>query len=680
MHQSQPSNSVNYNEAPLISASENLPEITPKAVILAVFLVIILAAANAFLGLKVGITVAASIPAAVVSMGVLRLFKRSNVLENNIVQTAASAGEALVGGVAYVLPALIILHFWQNFHYWETVLIALIGGIFGVFFSVPLRRVLLPHKALRFPEGTAIGHVLIASVDSKAGLNLLLKGGLVGGLISLCQTGFHLVSDELEVWRQTASNCVYGMGVGFNPALLAAGYIVGTNIGVSVLIGVIIGWGIGVPVLTHFYGISSNTDAVSAAMDIWHKHIRYIGVGTMMAGGFWTLLTLLRPIAEGLRSSFLSVKNIRASGRASILRTERDIPINYIGWGTLVLLIPLGFLLYHLVTSPTLQIGGGIQISTIIIGLIFVVLGGFIVSAISGYFAGLVGSSSSPGSALSLSGLLVISLILFLLFDPTLHFSTHPDQTLGALALAISITTILGAANIITNETIQDLKAGQMVGATPWKQQTMLIIGVGIAALVVPAILQLLFNAYGIGGVFPHPGMNPAQMLAAPQAGMMATLAQGVFSHNLPWPMIITGVVIAAACIMIDHFLHKNETGMTLPVLAVGFGIYLPLSASTPFVIGGIAYYVINRALRKRVPSKETALPNAQRGMVLACGLVAGAALMGVILAIPFAIKQSSDALNLAPTNFTLIANTLGVIATLSLLFWIYRVVCSKKK
>lgn len=672
-------NTNNNAVEPLISADQSPPEITVKAVVLSVFLVIILAAANAFLGLKVGITVAASIPAAVISMGVLRLFKQSNVLENNIVQTAASAGEALVAGVAYVLPALIIIHFWQNFNYLTTVLISLIGGIFGVFFSVPLRRVLLPHKALRFPEGTAIGHVLKASVDGKAGLGLLLRGGIVGGIISLCQTGFQVISDELEIWRQTSSNIVYGLGIGFSPALLAAGYIVGASIGVSVLIGVIIGWVIGIPVATHFYGVPANTDATSVAMSLWHAHIRYIGVGTMITGGFWTLLTLLKPIAEGLRSSFASMKSIKTSGTASIPRTDRDIPINYIGWGSLVLLIPLAFLLYHLVNNPILQINETIKVITVVIGLVFVVLGGFVVSAISGYFAGLVGSSSSPGSALSLSGLLVISVVIFLLLDPIIHFTLHPNQTLGAIALAIGITTILGAANVITNETIQDLKAGQMVGATPWKQQVMLIIGVVVAALVVPAILELLFNAYGIGGVFPRPGMDPAQMLAAPQAGMMATLAQGVFTHHLPWNMIGTGALIAAACIIIDHFLHKNETNLSLPVLAVGFGIYLPLSASTPFVIGGIASFVIERLLNKQPLTKEVNRSARQRGLILACGLVAGAALMGVILAIPFAIKQSSDALKLVPDSFIPIAGGLGIISTVFLLAWIYKVVCSKK-
>lgn len=670
---------LNNDSAPLIPASQNLPEITVKAVILSIILVVVLAAANAYLGLKVGLTVAASIPAAVISMGVLRLFKQSNVLENNLVQTAASAGEALVSGISYVLPALLIIHFWQGFNYFDTVLIALIGGIFGVFFSVFLRRVLLPHPALRFPEGTAIGQVLKASTDGKAGLQLLMRGGIVGGIISLAQGGFEIVSSTLQIWWQSSSNIIMGIGVGFNPALLAAGYIVGVNVGVSVLVGVIISWVISVPLLVHFYGVpAAHMDATSIAMDVWHKHIRYMGVGTMIVGGFWTMLTLVKPITEGLRSSIASVKNMRAVGQMNVLRTERDIPIHYIGWGILVLFVPLAFLLHYFVNNPILQTSPGLEVVTIGISLVFIVIGGFVFAAIAGYFAGMVGASCSPSSALSLSALLLISLIIYALFGPHLHFATDPTQTLAVTALAISIASILGAVNSITIDTIQDFKAGQMVGATPWKQQVMLIIGVIVAALTIPAILQLLFNAYGVGGVFPRPGMNPAQMLAAPQAGMMATLAQGVFMHDLPGLMIGIGAIIAIVCITIDHYLRKNYANASLPILAIGLGIYLPLDASTPFVIGGIASYLINRALRKRALTDEVSRSRLQKGLILACGLVAGAALMGVILAIPFAIDQSSDALKLVSDNFTPIANVLGILSVVGLLWWIYQVVVKK--
>jgi putative OPT family oligopeptide transporter len=672
----------NGAQEPFISASQKLPEITPKAIVLAIILTITLAAANAYLGLKVGTTVSASIPAAVISMGILRFFRRSNILENNIVQTAASSGEALVAGIAYILPALIILHYWRGFNYQETLLIGIIGGILGVLFSVPLRRVLLEQKVLRFPEGTAIGHVLKASTESQMGLKYLIKGSLVGGCISLLQAGFQVVSDSLEIWFKSGNNIIYGFGAGFDPALIAAGYIVGINVAVSTLVGVVIGWIAGVPILTHIYGAAQVGDAASAAIDMWHTHIRYIGVGTMLIGGLWTLLTLLKPIAQGLRSSFTSVKSMHLEEAPATPRTERDIPMTYIAWAMLLLLVPLSFFIYHTVNNPILQLGITLKLSTVAIALIFVVLIGFTLSAVSGYFAGLVGSTNSPGSGLTLSALLIISLLILVVFGYQLHSMNNPAQKIAAEALAIIVTAIVAASAVITNETIQDLKAGQIVGATPWKQQAMLILGTIVSAFTLPPILQLLFNAYGIGGVFPHPGMDPSQMLAAPQAGLMAALVQGVFSHDLPWAMIITGAIIAIFCIILNAWLHTK--GTRLPVLAVGLGIYLPLEASVPLILGGVASFIIESILKRRLGKEAEGqarmAKQQQRGLILACGLVAGAALMGVILAIPFAIAKSTDVLKLVPDSFMPIANTLGVIVTIGLVFWMYRIVCKNQE
>lgn len=673
-----PSNKTVVDTAPFIPANESLPELTLKAIILSVILVILLAAANAYLGLKIGITVSASIPAAVISMGVLRLFRRSNILENNIVQTAASAGEAIVSGISFVLPAMIIIHFWNHFNYWETLLIALIGGTLGVFFSIPLRRVLLPHKDLRFPEGTAIGQVLKASAAGKANLKYLVNGSLVGGLISLCQSGFQAISGTVEYWQSWGTRFVYGTTIGFDPALMAAGYIVGPSVAASTLLGVFLGWVIGVPLLTAHYGISS-PDAATAAMDIWKAHIRYIGVGTMLVGGFWTLITLLKPIVDGLRASIGSVRALKAEGSASIPRTERDIPINYIGWGTLILCIPMGILLWHYANDPILPFGMSLKLAAVVIGILFIVFGGFLFCALGGYFAGLFGSTNSPTSALSLATLFLMSMILLALWGPHINFTTHSQETLAAIAFVLVISSILGAGSI-TNETIQDLKAGQIVGATPWKQQVMLLIGVVISAFLVPWVLELLYQAYGIGGVFPRPGMDHARMLAAPQAGMMAALVQGAFSYNLPLAMMSIGGAIAVVAIIANYILRTYGSGLS--VLAVGFGIYLPLDATLPFIFGGVTAYIVNRALAKRYPnesSNEDVIQREQRGLTLACGIVAGAALMGVILAIPFAIKESTDALKLVPDSFITIANLLAPVVALCLLGWIYYTVVNKK-
>lgn len=589
-----------------IPASENLPEITYKAVILAVILVIILAAANAYLGLKLGNTISASIPAAVISMGVLRLFRKSNILENNIVQTAASSGEALIAATAYILPALIILHYWQKFNYVETFLITIIGGIFGILFSVPLRRVLLAQKTLRFPEGTAIGQVLKASSSRTSSLGTLIKGSLVGGLVSFCQGGFQIISQSWSLWFKSSTNIVYGFSLGFDSALLAAGYIIGITVGISMLVGVIIGWVLGVPFLTHFYGITQMKDASTIAIDMWQSHIRYIGVGTMLTGGIWTLCTLIKPIIQGLRSSFVSVKEMGDEGPMIIPRTERDLPLTYVLWCMLALLLPLGLLLYHFVGNPLLNLGVTVKTLTIAFGILFVLFAGFTFSAIGGYFAGLLGSTNSPGSSLNISALLLSSLFILVVFGFEIDFASplHAQQTLAAAGLAIIITTIISCSIVITNETIQDLKAGEIVGATPWKQQAMLILGTVVAALVIPFILQLLFDAYGIGGIFPHPGMDPAQMLAAPQAGLAATLAQGVFAHQLPWFSLAIGAAIAIVGIAIDAWLITKN--MRLPVLAVGLGIYIPISTTIPVIIGAIASYVIEKVLQKTLSSYQS--------------------------------------------------------------------------
>lgn len=668
-------------EGSYIPADQKLPEITIKAVILSIILTITLTAANAYLGLKVGTTISASIPAAVISMGILRMFRKSNILENNIVQTAASAGEALVAGVAFILPSLIIMHHWQNFNYWETATIAMSGGILGVLFSVPLRRVLLAEKTLKFPEGTAIGNVLKASAESAAGLKNLVWGGLVGGLISLCQAGFKVVSDSVDIWFQSGSS-VYGIGFGFNPALIAAGYIVGFNVALSILLGVICGWVVGVPVLTHHFGITQPTDAGGTAMDMWHQHIRYMGVGTMLVGGFWTLLNLVRPIIEGVRSSFASVRMIQAGSAAEIPRTERDLPINYIIWAAILIAIPLAIIFAHFTNPAVLNITPELRIGTIIVIIIFTVIFGFIFASICGYFTGLVGSTNNPLSGMTLSALLLMSLLIMTLLGHQIQFSANHVAAISAAALAIIASTVVASAAAITNDTIQDLKAGNMVGATPWKQQVMLIIGTIVAALVIPPILQLLYQAYGISGVFPHPGMDPKQMLSAPQAALMGTLVQGVFAHNLPWTMIGIGALIAAFCIVIDTAI--KDYGYRLPVLAVGLGIYLPLDASMPLVIGGVATLIIDIALKKRYPeatsvNHEPVRAAHQRGLILACGVVAGAALMGVILAIPFAIAQSDTVLKLVGDAFTPVANILGVVVTAALVYWIYRVVCGGK-
>jgi putative OPT family oligopeptide transporter len=376
-----------------------------------------------------------------------------------------------------------------------------------------------------------------------------------------------------------------------------------------------------------------------------------------------------------MATSFATWRDLRVGKKIKVPRTERDIPIQYVVLASLLLLIPM-FLLITIAIIPDMpEISAGFRYFISGFSAIYILVGGFVFCSVMAYFAGLIGATNSPVSGMSVSALLGLCLF-FLLFFVTQTWSTEIKEMIGAIA-AIGSLVMIGSALAISNSTMQDLKVGEIVGATPWKQQVMLILGVTAAAVVIPPILQLLFNAYGIGGVYPRPGMNPEQMLAAPQAGLMATVAKGVFSGALQWNMIAIGALIAFVCITID-FILKTWFNLRLPVLAVGIGIYLPLDSSVPLVIGGLLSFIVQMRLtriyhRGQAGDEEKMHIHRHRGLLLACGLVAGAALMGVLLAFPFALQKSSDALRIMPEQLQPFAGVLGLIATLALCMWIYR-------
>jgi putative OPT family oligopeptide transporter len=667
--------------ASYIPADQHLPEITFKAIVLSFILTILLAAANAYLGLKVGITISASIPAAVISMGVLRFFKNSNVLENNIVQTAASAGETLAAGIIFTVPALIILGFWKNFNYIETIAIAGIGGILGILFSIPLRRVLLADPNLTFPEGTAIGNVLKISANKSAGLKYLVWGSGLGGVLALAQLGFKIFSEGVLMAFTIGGQAIIGYGFGFSPALIGAGYIVGERVALGIFIGTVISWLIALPILSSFSDLTTGQSPEMLAKMIASTNIRYIGVGVLLTSGFWTIIKLTKPMIAGINASLGSVKLIASGKGASIPRTERDIPITYVFWGSLISIIPL-ILLFIGVLDPTkLGISETLNWSLTITGVVYSIVAGFIFSSICGYLAGLVGTSSSPISATTLGAILIISLILFVIVTGELAIDGGGDKALPVAALAITIGAVIASASSIANDTMQDLKAGYMLGATPWKQQLMLVFGVVLSALVIPPVLELLLNAYGIGEIMPRPGMDPEQTLAAPQAHLMAAIAKGVFTQNVPWHLLGVGFLIGVVAIAFDEYLARANKNR-LPPLAIGLGIYLPIISSTALMLGGVVAYFVKRKWHQweaNSATKELVGPSEHRGLLIASGLVAGAALMGIFLAVPFSLLQSTDALRLIPESFDNWAIVAGSIVTLGLLGWIYREVCFGK-
>ena len=587
--------------------NNNKPEITFKACILGIFLSMILAGANAYLGLFAGMTVSASIPAAVISMGILSLFRKSNILENNIVQTAASAGESLAAGVIFTLPALLLIGHWNSFNYYEIAKIASIGGIMGVLFTVPLRRALILEAKLLFPEGIATAEVLKTRVKTKKhlknstndnGLQILSIAGLTGAIMKLAQQGFSLWSSSIEGIR-SFGGAIFGIGCDLSPALLAVGYIVGRNISILIFTGGALSWLVAIPIYSAANGWEG--DAHSAAWIIWNTKIRYLGVGAMVVGGIWSLIKLAKPLISGISSSIIAYSN--TTSNTEIALEEQDVPIKYVLILLLALLIPIFFLYLDIINNV------GIACLLSIVMLIF----GFLFSAVASYMAGIVGSSNNPISGVTIATILFSSLLLLALLGS--------GSTEGA-ASAILIGAVVCCAAAIGGDNLQDLKTGNIVGATPWKQQIMQIVGVISSALVLGLVLDILHTAYTIGSPnFP-----------APQATLMKSVAEGVFSGNLPWNMVKIGAIIGVIIIILDIIQEKRGSSFRLPVLAVAVGIYLPIELSTPILLGGlISHFTQNKSNKNN------------KGLLFASGLITGEALMGITVALPIFITGNTD-------------------------------------
>lgn len=650
---------------PFISPETHLPEITIKVIIISVFLTVILAASNAYVALKVGLLTSASIPAALLSMSILRSFRNSNILENNLIQTAASAGEAVAGGIVYTIPALIIIHYWTHFAYWENVCIALTGGILGVMMSIPLRHVLLNEPKLKFPEGRAIAEVLIAGTQKTFNLKPMLLGAGLGATMEFAQTGIKIFTSTLQGWF-SAGKTLFGFGIGFSATMIGIGYLVGFELGVSLLIGAFLSWSLLVAVLSHvFSGEISTTQATASAIALWSDKIRYVSIGAMLTAGTWTLLGLFKPFVASLNNAATALQttfnNLEPDG---ILRTERDIPLHTVFLG---LLLCLSMLYCIFAYSFPLPIGSQHYWTQAILlfgSLGYVLIAGFIFSAICGYFSGMVGVTASPGSAIIIAALFIAAILIKIIIgmDSDPHPVLNNTTQLHAAAIAILIGSVITGAACISNDNIQDLKVGQIVGATPWKQQVMLLFGVVIASLVIPLIMELLFNVYGIADVLPHPGMSITDALPAPPAAMMAAVTNAVFHGTMPWQMITLGFIIGIFLIALQAMLKKRN--IRFSVIGVATGMYLPLATSTPIFVGSL----LQKLAHRNHPVKKN-----QHTTLIACGLVTGAALMDVVLAIPFSLIGNSNALALFEPTHTVLPNILGVIAFGILSFWLYK-------
>jgi putative OPT family oligopeptide transporter len=607
-----------------------LPQLTPRAVILAIILAVVLAAANTYLGLFAGLTIASAIPAAVVSMAVLRALGGGHILENNIVQTGASAAASMAAGVIFTIPALVILGFWRDFEYLWVLTIAGLGGVLGVLFSVPLRRALIVEQKLAFPEGKAAAEVLKTGENPAQGVKLLAGSAVLGGIAKVCAaSGLRLFADSAAA-ATYAGRSVAFFGINLSPALLGVGYIVGLNIGVVVVAGGIISWNIAIPVFSAYFLDTdpalatriAGLDAEAAAGAIWSAQIRYLGVGAMLIGGIWTLISMRKSIMSGIRSGLAAT---RAGSSQGVVETEKDLPMKWVLIGIVVFALPLG-LLYQAITND-LSVSAPMTL--------IMIAAGFLFSSVSAYMAGLVGSSNNPVSGMTICTILFASLVLLMLMDPQAEASVGP-------VAAIMIGAVVCCAASVAGDNLQDLKAGYIVGATPWKQQVMLAIGAVSCAFIMAPVLNLLAQAYGIGvPTEEHP--NP---LIAPQATLMAAVARGMFGGELPWNMVAIGAAIGAAIITVDEILKARGARWRTPVLAAAVGIYLPLELTVPIFAGGLLSYIVERIAR--VPDDADAKEKLhRRGVLFAAGLITGEALMGIFIAIPIYVTRDPNALAL---------------------------------
>lgn len=672
-------NQDNVNLAHYVPANRIIPEITLKGIILSLILTIIMAGANAYLGLKIGLTISASIPAAVISMAVLKFFRSSTILENNIVQTSASAGEAVASGAVFTIPALLILGYWTDFPLWKTTLIILVGGTLGVLFSIPLRRAFVVESTeLKFPEGIAAAEVLRSGANKSAGGILpLLIGGILGASIKIGQSALMLIEESVGLWYQKGKT-VIGSTFGFSMVMVAAGYICGGAIAVQALIGTIITWGIGVPILSHTHGYPEGLEAMDAAMYLWKNYIRVIAVGMMIVGGLWTMVKLIDPIKKAIKNSLAVMAKKRMGEEVTLLRTEFDIPMKYVSYGILCAIPILLYIFHDLVSCCQIDISPlhhWLSVGTI---TLFTLVFGFIAASISGYMTGIIGASNNPVSSVNMMGILAISVVLFTLFGDYIDFIDDSARSLTASAIAIIVAAVMCCGAAISGDNLQDLKAGHLVGATPWKQQLMLFMGVLITSIFMAPILELLYNAYGISTVFPREGMDPNQVLLAPTASILSALTKATLTGKMNWPMFAIGAAIALVFIAIEIISKRLERPMNLSVLSIALFVYLPGDVTFPMMVGGlIAYFSEKRMDRMReimgTYFAEAAESARKRGMLVASGLIAGEAIVSIILAIPYAAFQKTDMFSLRPADFTFIATTAAIIIFSGTCFYLYR-------
>jgi putative OPT family oligopeptide transporter len=640
------------------SQDHGLRELTLRAVLLGGLITVAFTAANVYLGLKVGLTFATSIPAAVISMAVLRLFKSSSIFENNIVQTVASAAGTL-SAIIFVLPGLVIVGWWQGFPYWMTMAATGLGGILGVMFSVPLRRALVVSSDLPYPEGRAAAEVLLVGDQSRDGNEESRQGLLAITVNSVASAAFfalsqtRLVVDEVAVYFRVGTGAT-GVASSLSLALVGVGHLVGISVGMAMLVGIIIGWCILVPILTG--GSVSTESAAHIALAVFRTDIRFFGAGVIGVAALWTFSRILGPIVSGLRSA-LAASSARGVKGHVLPLVERDLPIKIVGAVVAVALALIALLLWEFIAGSALAAHAPLLIAAT---LVYVLLAGIVIASITGYMAGLIGASNSPVSGVGILGIVAAAFMVLAVVGR----AADPGQSRAMVAYALFATGIVFGIATISNDNLQDLKTGQLVGATPWRQQVALVFGVLFGALIIPPVLDLLNTAYGFAGT---PGSGNSA-LAAPQAALISALAQGVLGGNLNLRMIEYGALFGAFVIAVDAILGRAGR-MRLPPLAIGLGIYLPMQATLPVVIGALTGYFYDAF------ADRTGRPAFARrmGVLMATGMIVGESLFGVLYAGIVVASGKNSPFALAGDGFATPALIGGGIVFLVLIGLLYR-------
>jgi putative OPT family oligopeptide transporter len=643
-------------------------EFTLRGLVIGVIITVAFTAANVFFGLKAGITFSTSIPAAVISMAILRYCRGATIQENNIVQTVASAAGTL-SSIIFVLPGLVIIGWWTGFPFWLSFAVCATGGILGVMYTIPLRRALVTQSDLPYPEGVACAEVLkvgcgaehkedLEKVDAgAAGLKAVVVGTIVSSAFYIIVQTRIFASDVARYFRVGSHGAATGFDFQMSFALFGIGHLVGLSVGLAMLVGALISWGWGIPYYTVLHPAAGA--AADVAQATWSHYIRYVGAGTIGISAIWTLITLVKPVLGGLAGA-MAASRVRKAGQAHTLpRTEHDIPIGVVALVSLLCLLPVLWLFWHFAMISGL---GSHAWLLAIGGVIFVAIMGFLVSTVCGYMAGLIGSSNSPLSGI---GILVV-VICALLLVAAVKGSLPVTAGQALVAFALFVTAVVFSVASIANNNLQDLKTGQLVDATPSMQQWALVVGVIVGALIIPPVLDVVNHAYGFLGA---PGVNPAHALPAPQAGLISALGQGVIQNNIEWSELWIGVGIGVVCIVFDELLRRGVKGARLPPLAVGLGMYLPTMSTLMIVVGAIVGWAFSRRAA-RTPSSEA---TRQLGVLLASGLIVGEGLLGVLFAFVVGISGNQSPIALVGENFGTASMWIGGVAFAVIVWAMYR-------